>query len=132
MTVVLPHSDAPSGPGAVDAPPAAGFIRPAPLRHRRGVRFSQTLPSAFESIAANTGRSVLTTLGIIIGVAAVIAIVALAQGASLEVNQRLAGLGTNVLTVFPGSSFSGGVRSGKGSLTTLTVLDAAAMRRQVA
>jgi putative ABC transport system permease protein len=75
---------------------------------------------------------VLTTLGIIIGVAAVIVMVSLGQGASAQVSERLRGLGTNVLTVSPGSSQSGGVRSGAGTQTTLTKADADALREEVA
>ncbi|MCC7103678.1 MAG: ABC transporter permease [Chloroflexi bacterium] len=90
-----------------------------------------SLPSALEALRANKGRAVLTTLGIIIGVAAVIIMVAIGQGASAQVNARLAGLGTNVLTISPGSSQSGGVRGGAGTLTTLTPADADAIGQQV-
>jgi putative ABC transport system permease protein len=70
---------------------------------------------------------VLTTLGIIIGVAAVITIVALGEGASASVTAQLSGLGTNVLNVMPGSARAGGVRVGAGSLTTLKAADADAI-----
>ena len=79
-----------------------------PEAGRGALRIFQTIPSAFAALRANKGRSVLTTLGIIIGVAAVIAIVALGEGASASVSSQLQGLGTNLLTVMPGSTRSFG------------------------
>src|SRR5919205_1780146 len=96
-----------------------------------GLRLVQTVPSALSALRANTGRSVLTTLGIIIGVAAVIAIVALGEGASASVSSQLAGLGTNLLTITPGSTSSGGARTGAGNATTLKAADADAIVQQV-
>ena len=91
-------------------------------------RLVQSVPSALAALRANTVRSVLTTLGIIIGVAAVIIIVALGEGANASVTSQLQGLGTNLLTVMPGSSQGFGVRAGAGSLTTLKAADADAIR----
>src|SRR5262245_20202344 len=82
----------------------------APAGGGGGPRILQTVPSAFAALRANKGRSILTTLGIIIGVAAVIAIVALGQGASASVSDQLQGLGTNLLTIMPGSTRTGGDR----------------------
>ena len=73
----------------------------------------------------------LTTLGIIIGVAAVIAIVALGEGASASVATSLAGLGTNLLTITPGSTSSGGAQSGAGNATTLKSADADAIGQKI-
>jgi putative ABC transport system permease protein len=84
-----------------------------------------------EALRANKGRAVLTTLGIVIGVAAVIAIVALGQGSSAEVTQRLAGLGTNVLTLTPGSFRGGGISSGAGTGSSLKLADADAIEANV-
>jgi len=95
------------------------------------MRVLQTIPSALAALRANKGRSVLTTLGIIIGVAAVIAIVALGQGASASVSSQLQGLGTNLLTIMPGSSSSGGARTGAGSATTLKAADALAIADKI-
>jgi putative ABC transport system permease protein len=95
------------------------------------MRLLQTIPSALGALRANKGRSVLTTLGIIIGVAAVIAIVALGQGASASVSSQLQGLGTNLLTIMPGSSSAGGARTGAGSGTSLRGADADAIAQQV-
>jgi putative ABC transport system permease protein len=91
------------------------------------VRIVQAIPSALAALRANAVRSVLTTLGIIIGVAAVIIIVALGEGASASVTGQLQGLGTNLLVVMPGSAQSFGARAGAGSVTTLTAADANAV-----
>ncbi len=72
-------------------------------------------------------RAVLTMLGIIIGVGSIVALVAVAQGATSGITNRIAGLGTNLLTVNPGSATSGFVRQAAGSATTLTLADASAL-----
>jgi len=87
------------------------------------MRVLQTIPSAIAALRANKGRSILTALGIIIGVAAVIAMLALAESASAGMRAQLGGLGANVLTVSPGSSQSGGARTGTGSVNTLRAGD---------
>jgi putative ABC transport system permease protein len=102
-----------------------------PAKGSSRMRVLQTIPSALAALRANKGRSILTTLGIIIGVAAVIAIVALGEGASASVSTQLAGLGTNLLTIMPGSSSSGGARSGAGSATSLKVADAEAIQQKI-
>jgi putative ABC transport system permease protein len=101
--------------------------------HRRGHRLAifQTIPSALAALRSNKFRSLLTTLGIIIGVGAVIAIVALGEGASASVSDRLSGLGVNVLTITPGSANAGGVRSGAGGVTTLKAADADAIASKI-
>ena len=73
-------------------------------------------------------RTALTMLGVIIGVASVVALVAVGQGATSGITNSLAGLGTNLLTVNAGSSFSGFTRGAAGSSTTLTLADATAIR----
>ena len=103
----------------------------APSTGRANMRILQTVPSALGALRANKGRSVLTTLGIIIGVAAVIAIVALGQGASASVSSQLQGLGTNLLTIMPGSSSSFGARGGAGSATSLKPADAEAISQKI-
>jgi putative ABC transport system permease protein len=72
-------------------------------------------------------RSALTMLGIIIGVASVVALVSVGQGASTGITDRITSLGTNLLTVNAGASFSGGTRGAAGSATTLTLQDADAV-----
>jgi putative ABC transport system permease protein len=83
--------------------------------------------SAFRALARNKMRSFLTILGIIIGVAAVIAMLAIGQGAEYSVKEQIASLGTNVLMVFPGAQQQGGVRSAAGTAVTLTEQDAQAI-----
>ena len=73
-------------------------------------------------------RTALTMLGVIIGVASVVALVAVGQGATSGISSRLQGLGTNLLTVNAGASFSGSTRGAAGSSTTLTLADATALR----
>jgi ABC-type antimicrobial peptide transport system permease subunit len=85
------------------------------------------LSSALEALQASRLRSFLTTLGVIIGVSAVISVVTLAQGVSQSVSQRLAGLGTNVITISPGAASTDGARSAVGSAQTLTLTDAQAV-----
>ena len=82
---------------------------------------------AFDAVLANKMRSLLTTLGVVIGIAAVITMVALGEGAQRSVEQRLSSLGTNLLTVRPGQSFFGGVGRGQ---ARLTVDDAEALARE--
>jgi putative ABC transport system permease protein len=93
----------------------------------------QSVGSAIEAIQSNKLRSFLTMLGIIIGVGAVIIMVGLGAGASAAVQQRLAGLGTNLLTVMPGGGGGPGqVRTGGGSQPTLTEQDGQAIMKQIA
>jgi putative ABC transport system permease protein len=82
---------------------------------------------AIARLAAARLRAVLTMLGVIIGVGSIVALVGVAQGATSGITSRIQGLGTNLLTVQPGSSTSGFVRMGAGSATTLTLADAAAV-----
>ena len=96
------------------------------------MRAFNTIKVALRALRRNTMRSILTALGIIIGVAAVIAMVSIGNGAKAQVEAQVASLGENVITVFPGSFTSGGMRSGWGSASTLTVDDADAIKREVA
>ena len=77
-------------------------------------------------------RSVLTALGMIIGVGAVIAMVSIGNGAKSQVEASIASLGQNVVSVFPGSVSTSGARGGWGSASTLTPEDAIAIQREVA
>jgi putative ABC transport system permease protein len=88
----------------------------------------ETLRSGLEAIRAHRMRSALTVLGILIGIAAVIMTVGLGEGAQAKVSSEISSLGTNLLTVSPGSSTSSaGIRGGFGSATTLTLQDADAL-----
>jgi len=89
--------------------------------------FYLTLTMAFKSLGRNVMRSALTTLGIIIGIAAVITMVEIGQGTSKAVQKSITSMGANTILVQPGSSFVNGVSSGSGSVMTLTPEDAEAI-----
>jgi putative ABC transport system permease protein len=82
---------------------------------------------AIARLGTSRMRAALTMLGIIIGVGSVVALVAVGQGASTGITSRIESLGTNLLTINAGATFSGGMRSAAGSATTLTLEDAAAI-----
>jgi putative ABC transport system permease protein len=82
-----------------------------------------TIETGLRSLLGHRLRSVLTTLGILFGVAAVIATVGIGQASSDSVTSRISSLGTNLLTISPGSTFSGGIFGGGGSANTLTMAD---------
>jgi putative ABC transport system permease protein len=86
---------------------------------------------AFRSLRANKMRSLLTMLGMIIGVAAVIIMVAIGEGANQRIAAQIASIGSNLLLVIPGSTTSGGLRSGFGGAHTLTMSDARAIGREL-
>ncbi|MEK7330254.1 MAG: ABC transporter permease, partial [Candidatus Eisenbacteria bacterium] len=90
----------------------------------------ELLAVGLQALSRNRMRSALTVLGIVIGVAAVIATLAIGQGAREAVQAQIRALGANTLTVVPGTITAGGARSGMGSITTMTVEDAEAMRRE--
>jgi putative ABC transport system permease protein len=90
------------------------------------------LKVALKSITRNKMRSLLTMLGIIIGVGAVISLVSLGQGSQKDIEGQVAALGTNLLLVFPGASQSGGVRGAAGSLNTLSMADVELLRKNAA
>ncbi|MDB6095397.1 MAG: macB 13 [Verrucomicrobia bacterium] len=95
------------------------------------MRISSTLTVSFRALRRNAMRSLLTALGIIIGVGAVIAMVSIGNGAKSMVEAQIASLGENVLLVFSGSFSQGGARSGAFGAGTLTVEDAEAIKREV-
>jgi macrolide transport system ATP-binding/permease protein len=87
------------------------------------------LTAALQALLRNKTRSALTMLGVFIGVAALIAMIAVGQGANEAVRKQIESLGTNLFVVVPGASTGGGVRGGFGSASTLTVADASAIQR---
>src|SRR6202040_2789003 len=91
----------------------------------------QTFRVAFRAILRNKLRAFLTTLGIVIGVGAVIAMMAIGAGAKAQVEQAFAAMGTNILIILPGSTSASGVKGGYGSMPTLTWDDLAAIRSEV-
>lgn len=94
------------------------------------MRFFEILRIAFDALLRNKMRSLLTMLGIIIGVGAVIAMVAIGQGAQTSVEAQINSLGTNVILIFPGTTTRSGVSAGAGTNTTLTEEDAKAIKEQ--
>jgi putative ABC transport system permease protein len=90
----------------------------------------QTFPVAMRALWRNKTRSFLTTLGVVIGVASVISMVAVGEGARASVEKTFAAMGTNILIVTSGSTRSGGVMGGFGSMPTLTWDDLRAIRAE--
>src|SRR5512135_678033 len=82
---------------------------------------------ALRSLSANKMRASLTMLGIIIGVAAVIALMGIGRGAQTAIDSQINSMGTNLLFVSPGATSQGGVRTAQGSAQTLTYEDALAL-----
>jgi putative ABC transport system permease protein len=95
------------------------------------LRTALTALTALRALRRNKLRSSLTALGIIIGVFAVVAMVALGNGTRAQIESQVAGLGQNMLMVFAGSRRSGGVNSGLGSASAITLGDAEALRREI-
>jgi len=91
------------------------------------MRAPQVVEEALRALSTNRMRTSLTMLGVIIGVCAVVIMLAVGRGTQALVNQSIASMGSNLLVVFPGSQTSGGVRFGAGAAQTLTVGDAAAI-----
>ena len=93
------------------------------------IEFKSTLKMAIVSLKINKMRSMLTSLGIIIGVSAVIIMLAVGTGASEKVKKDMESMGSNLLTIRSASAKSGGVRMGMGTRPTLTLKDAAAIEK---
>ena len=91
----------------------------------------QSVRIAIRSLRVNKLRSALTMLGIIIGVAAVIAMVGVGAGAQARVAEQIQSLGSNLIIVLSGSATSGGIRLGTGSQLTISEDDATAIAREV-
>jgi putative ABC transport system permease protein len=98
---------------------------PAPMNWLTAVR------TALRALRVNTLRSVLSMLGIIIGVGAVITMIAIGSGARARVEEQIEALGANLITVSPGSITAGGVRMGAGARVSLTEDDAYALQREL-
>jgi putative ABC transport system permease protein len=92
--------------------------------------YAVTVRIALRALARNKVRSALTMLGVVIGVASVIAMVAIGSGATKAVQKQIASMGSNMLTITPGSLAPGAVHIGAGSIHTLTPKDAAAIERE--
>jgi macrolide transport system ATP-binding/permease protein len=116
-------------------PRAAAAMAPArtAASQRQGAALAfarMIVAAAVQAIRRNMMRSALTTLGVFIGVAALIAMVAVGQGANDAVRKQIESLGTNLVVVLPGARTAGGMRGGFGSASTLTTTDAQAIRRE--
>ena len=93
-------------------------------------RLISSIRIAFRALAMNKLRSALTMLGIVIGVASVIATVAVGSGATQRIQQQIASIGSNIIMVLPGSTTSSGLRLGSGNAVTLTQADAKELAAQ--
>ena len=93
--------------------------------------FLASLRIALRALMVNKMRSILTMLGIIIGVSAVIAMIAVGSGAKARIAEQIASMGSNLLIILSGSSTSGGMRWGSGTVPTLTVDDSKAILSEV-
>jgi macrolide transport system ATP-binding/permease protein len=113
---------------AADTAMAAPPPSPGPARELWSFG-SMAVLVAGRALARNKLRSALTMLGVFIGVAALIAMVAVGEGANAAVKAQIESLGTNLLIVLPGATTTNGVRAGSGSASTLTVADANAIRK---
>ncbi len=92
--------------------------------------FGRTLKTALRALRRNVTRSALTVLGIVIGIAAVIAMMEIGKGSSSSIARTIASMGANNLLIMPGTAASGGVSFGAGSVLTLTAEDCAAIARE--
>jgi putative ABC transport system permease protein len=94
------------------------------------INIPSTFKISFRALRVNKMRSALTMLGIIIGVGAVIAMVAIGSGASQKISEQIASMGSNLLIILPGATSSGGVRMGAGTQPTLSMGDAEAILKE--
>src|SRR5256885_2652231 len=93
-------------------------------------RILRTFQTAMRALRRNVMRAILTTLGIVIGVGAVIAMMEIGHGSSSAIQKTVASMGANSVMVFPGAAASGGVSFGGGSSMTLTPQDCDALVRE--
>ena len=94
------------------------------------INIPSTIRISFRALRVNKMRSALTMLGIIIGVGAVIAMIAVGTGASRRIAEQISSMGSNLLMILPGATTSGGVRMGAGTQPTLTMADAEAILKE--
>jgi macrolide transport system ATP-binding/permease protein len=122
----------PAKPASLEAAPQS-LTQSGSDAMRTSVRRFATmaLGAAARALRRNKARAALTMLGIFIGVAAVITMVSVGDGARYSVQKQIQSLGTNLLVVLPGATTSNGVRAGSGSISTLTVADGEAIQKEV-
>jgi putative ABC transport system permease protein len=121
---------APQTPSAVSAPAAHRAV--PQISFKRGIMIGVNFNNALEALWANRLRSLLTALGIFIGVAAVIAALTLTQGAGASINARFSRFGPTTITVRNGTANSRGAFGAGGTVQSLTPADADAIKQQVA
>jgi macrolide transport system ATP-binding/permease protein len=109
--------------GPVGAPVPHPSLTPPPTRGIRLAQFKEYAATAFRAMGTNKARSALSVLGILIGVAAVIAMLAVGKGAQKAIEARIASLGSNLLMIRPERPTLGGVRGASGSVSRLTEED---------
>jgi macrolide transport system ATP-binding/permease protein len=130
VAVVTPDGadtgEMPTAPAAAPAVATASGDAPG----LRMAFMSMIVSASLQALARNKLRSALTMLGVFIGVAALITMVAVGDGASAAVKKQLESLGTNMVVVQPGAMTAGGVRAGAGSASALTVVDTEAILRE--
>jgi putative ABC transport system permease protein len=98
---------------------------------KQNMNFFNLLKIAYRALIRNKMRAMLTMLGIIIGIASVIAMVSLGQSSSVSINDQISQTGTNMVMVMRGSQMQGGINIGSGSIQTLAVKDADAIKEKV-
>src|SRR5690554_6357609 len=94
------------------------------------MKVTRLIKVATQSIVKNKMRTLLTMLGIIIGVGAVIVMVAVGQGAKSQIEEQIYNLGTNMIVITPGSANQGGVNQGAQTFNRLTLADAEKLKRE--
>jgi putative ABC transport system permease protein len=100
-------------------------------RRQADMNYLDSFHTGLRALRINLMRSVLTTLGIIIGVGAVIVMISVGSGAEARMEQLISSLGSNLLIVLPGTSTAKGVRLGRGTLPTITEDDAEAIKKEI-
>ncbi|MBK9714057.1 MAG: ABC transporter permease [Kouleothrix sp.] len=127
MSTITPTAPDEIRAGADGAIPADELDPQIAALQAGGISLMETFEIALKSLTANKLRTLLTALGIIIGVAAVVALMAIGQGSQASITATITSNGANLLTVRSGASSSGGVRGQVGSSQTLTTEDAKAL-----
>ncbi len=118
--------EGPARPSGEQGAAAAGRVRLGGY----GLRFRRMVHTAVRGLRRNIMRAALTTLGIVIGVAAVIAMMEIGRGSASAIQKTIASMGANNLLIIPGTASSGGVSFGAGSNVTLTPQDAEAIVKE--
>ncbi len=94
------------------------------------MRIRTAILTSFKSLKRNPMRALLTTLGIVIGIASVITMMEIGQGSSAAIRKTIASMGANTIIVLPGTASSGGITFGSGSIKTLTPQDCDAIKKE--